>query len=159
MALSTNGTGNALLATITDVANLRPAIVGTTKGGGSGVYGETGNAAGRGVTGQGTKGATGVYGQSDQGIGVFAKSASGDALKVMGKVAFSRSGTWTIPSNKKSVTIPLAGVTTSSMVFATLQSQAGEIAVANVTPKTGSFTINLTSAPSSSVQVAWFVLE
>ena len=45
------------------------------------------------------------------------------------------------------------------MILATLEGDAGTIAVANAVPVLGSFTINLTAAPTSVVQVAWIVLE
>jgi hypothetical protein len=56
------------------------------------------------------------------------------------------------------VTVTLPGVTTSSMVIATLQTADGAVAVANAVPGAGKFTINLTAAPASAVKVAWFVL-
>jgi hypothetical protein len=158
MSAMTSGTGNAVQATISNSANTFAAILGTTSGTGAGVKGTTGNAAGTGVIGQGTKGATGVEGESDTGTGVLAKSTSGDALKVVGKVAFSRSGLATVAAGKKSVPVTLAGVTTSSLIIATLQTAAGAIAVANAIPASGSFTINLTAAPTSAVKVAWFVI-
>jgi hypothetical protein len=158
VSASTKGTGNALSASITNSANTNPAVLGSTKGRGSGVYGESTKAGGRGTTGQGTNGATGDFGLSDSGTGIYAKSATGDALQVVGKVAFSRSGLVTIAAKKKIVTVTLAGVTTSSMILATLQSNAGSIAVANAVPGSGSFTINLTAAHSSSVKVTWFVI-
>jgi hypothetical protein len=52
----------------------------------------------------------------------------------------------------------MAEVTTSSMVLATLQGAAGDVAVANAVPASGSFTINLTAAPTTAVKVAWFVI-
>jgi hypothetical protein len=131
-------------------------VLGT--GGTHGDYGVSTKAGGRGTTGRGTNGATGLYGLSDKGTGVLAKSTSGDALKVVGKVAFSRSGLVTVAAKKKSVKVTLAGVATSSMILATLQSDAGEVAVANAVAASGYFTINLTAAHSSSVKVAWFVI-
>ncbi|MGA3354971.1 MAG: hypothetical protein ABSD85_17590 [Acidimicrobiales bacterium] len=91
-------------------------------------------------------------------MGVFAKSTSGVAIKVVGKVAFSRSGLVTVAAKKKSVKVTLGGVTTSSVILATLRSDAGDLAVANAVPASGYFTINLTGAHSSSVKVAWFVI-
>ncbi len=112
---------------------------------------------GHGTYGRSTHG-TGAYGHSDTGTGVYAGSTSGHALKVVGKVAFSRSGRSTVAAENTSVVVTLAGVTASSMILATLQSDAGAIAVANAVPGAGSFTINLTAAPSSAVKVAWFVI-
>jgi hypothetical protein len=63
-----------------------------------------------------------------------------------------------VAASKKSVSLTSAGVTSSSMILATPQTAAGAIAVANAVPASGSFTINLTAAPTSSVKVAWFVI-
>jgi hypothetical protein len=126
-------------------------------------YGVIGNADtgvyGEGDTGTYGNGVTyGVYGESNSGTGVYAKSTSGDALEVVGKVSFSRSGLAAVAANKTSVGVTLAGVTTSSMILATLQNDVGAIAVASAVPHSGSFRINLTAAPSSSVKVPWFVI-
>lgn len=75
----TAGTGSAVAASITNAGNARSAVAATTNGKGSGVYGESTNAAGSGVTGRGTNGATGLYGLSDRGVGVYATSTAGDA--------------------------------------------------------------------------------
>ncbi len=158
VAVTTNGTGNAIEASITDAASTQSAVSALTKGKGSGVFGKSSNAAGHGVIGQGTSGATGLYGLSDSGAGVYAKSTSGNALEVVGKVSFSRSGLASVAAKKTSVKVTLAGVRTSSMILATLQTDAGAVAVANAVPATGSFTIKLTAAPTKTVKVAWMVL-
>ncbi|MGO9559785.1 MAG: hypothetical protein ACLPQS_06990 [Acidimicrobiales bacterium] len=153
---STNGIG--VSGTITNSTSIHPAVLGSTNGSGCGVYGESTKAGGTGAKGQGTHGATGVYGQSDTGTGVAATSTSGDALHVVGRVVFSQSGLSMVAANKKSVKVTAADITTSSIVLATLQTKAGAIAVANAVPASGSFTINLTAAHSSPVKVAWFVI-
>jgi hypothetical protein len=158
VSVSTNGTGSGVSASIVNAANAHSTIVGSTDGTGSGVYGETTNAAGRGTTGQGTNGATGVYGLSDTGTGIYAESTSGDALQVVGKVAFSTSGLATVAANEQNADVTLASVTTSSMILATLQDDVGAIAVANAVAHSGSFRINLSAAPTSAVKVAWFVI-
>jgi hypothetical protein len=145
---STTGIGSALSSAITNAANAHAAVRASTVGSGPGVFGESTNAAGLGVMGQGTNGATGLYGASD----------SGDALQVVGKVSLSRSGVATVTAKKKSVKVNLAGVASTSMVLATLQTAAGAIGVANAVPAAGSFSINLTAAPTSAVKVAWMVL-
>ncbi len=132
---TTAGTGNAIAASITNPANTRSAVSGTTNGIGPG-----------------------VHGVSSKGTGVLAQSTSGDALKVIGKIAFSRSGLAKVAARKKSVKVTLSGVSLSSMILATLQSNAGSIAVANALPGAGSFTINLTAAHSRPVKVAWFII-
>jgi hypothetical protein len=145
VSATTNGTGNAVSGSITNAANTQSAVVGSTNG------------RGFGTKGQGTNGATGVYGESDTGTGVAATSMSGDALHVVGRVAFSTSGLTTVAANKKTVNV-IASVTTSSIILATLQTDVGSIAVANAVPASGSFRINLTAAPSRPVKVAWFVI-
>jgi hypothetical protein len=119
-----------------------------TAGTGSGVYGEATSATGIGVTGA-----------SATGIGVEASSTSGVALSVLGKVKFSRSGVATVAAGKKTVKVTLAGVTASSLVLATPQKAETGVAVNAAAPATGSFTITLTAAPTSSLKVAWFVID
>jgi hypothetical protein len=155
---TTAGVGNALSASITNSVNIQAAVAGTTNGSGSGVSGESTKAGGTGATGLGTHGATGVYGESDTGTGVAATSLAGDALRVVGRVAFSTSGLTTVAANKKSVKVTLAGVTIASLVIATLQTPAGAIGVANAVPGTGTFTVNPTAAPTTAVKVAYFVI-
>jgi hypothetical protein len=124
-----------------------------------GVYGsDQSTTGGFGVLGVSSNGGVGLAGTSNTGVGVAATSTSGTALQVDGKVAFSRSGLAALGAGKTKVTVTLAGVTTSSMVIATLQTDAGTVAVANAVPGAGKFTINLTAAPTSAVKVAWFVL-
>ena len=124
---------------------------------GVGVYGTSGSAEGvYGASGTGV----GVYGWTEWGTAVKAVNTQGGiALEVVGRVSFSQCSLATVPAGAKSVTVALSGVTTSSAVFATLQADAGAIAVANAVPADGSFTINLTAAPTSPVQVAWMVLN
>ena len=65
----------------------------------------------------------------------------------------------TIAAGTASKTVSLAGVTTSSMVLATSQTNAA-VWVKSATPAGGSFTIRLTgNAPSGGVKVAYFVLN
>ena len=159
VAATTSGTGPAVTGAITNKANNNPALAGTTAGGGSGVAGSAGSASATGVDGSGTAGATGVRGTSDSGTGVYAASTNGAALEVVGKVTFTRSGITTIPAKAVSAKVDLTGVSTSSMVLATLQEAAGSVGVANVVPASGSFVINLSGAPAGSVRVAWLVLD
>jgi hypothetical protein len=144
-------------------------VVGTS-GGGFGVLGDsTGDDGVHGTTTADTKsgvagidssagGGYGLYGRSASGTGVLAASPSGTALKVEGKVTFSRSGLATIAKGKTSVTIPLAGVTTSTLVLATLQQVLNGVLIAGAVPATDSFTIYLSGAPTANLKVAWFVI-
>lgn len=111
------------------------------------------------VTASTTGSGTALTGTSSRGVGVLAESSSGTALKVAGKLELSRSGLATVTKGGKSVKVTLAGVTSSSMVLATIQGNAGAIAVANAIPGVGSFTINLTGAAPAAVKIAWFVIN
>jgi hypothetical protein len=105
----------------------------------------------------------GVYGQATAsgGVGVQAVATTNGAtaLSVQGKAKFSRSGIVTIAAGTASKAVTLTGVTTSSMILATAQTNAA-VYVKSATPASGSFTIRLTgNAPSSGVKVAYFVLN
>ena len=101
----------------------------------------------------------GVQATSVTGIGISAASKSGIALDVVGKARFSRSGKAVITTGKKSVKVTLAGVSTSSLVFANLATNAAGKYVAAVVPASGSFTIYLNANAAGSVSVAWFVAD
>jgi len=92
------------------------------------------------------------------GPAIYARSGAGVALHVAGKVTFSRSGLATIRAGSKTVTVRMAGVNSSSLILATLHRAAGSIAVASAVPGSGSFTINLSRAPATNIQVAYLVL-
>ena len=134
-----------------DVGTYGSGYVGVRGDGFVGVYGSGG-----------TGGGVGVYGQGDTGgIGVQASGATATdvALQVTGKVRFSRSGRSTIGAGRSSIRVNLAGVSTSSRVFAVLHSNRSGRYVRAVVPTTGYFTIYLNTTVSSSTYVAWFVLN
>jgi hypothetical protein len=133
---STSGSGSALVGEIANAKNSSPALSGVTSGTGSG-----------------------VSGSSDSGVGVRAASAKGTALEVDGKVTFSRSGIATVPTDARRVKVDLAGVSSDSMVFATIQQLSGAVAVANVVAATSAFTIHLSDAAPQALRVAWMVLD
>jgi hypothetical protein len=124
-------------------------VQGLTSGNGTAVYGDNTGATG-----------TGVFGDATTGTGVVAHSTNGTALAVNGPAHFSQSGIAVVPSGSKSVTVTIAGVTTSSMILATVQ-QAGGFYVKYAVPATESLTIFINKAPISpaTVKVAFFVLE
>jgi hypothetical protein len=139
---------------------------------GSGVWGDSPDTGvyGSGSTGVWGYGGIGVYGYG--GIGVYGESASTSAgvvalaksptdlaLDVRGKVKFSRSGRSTIGAGKSNLAVTLAGVSTSSRVFAVLHSNRTGRWVQSVVPATGKFTIYLNGTVTSSTYVAWFVLN
>ncbi len=74
---------------------------------------------------------------------------SGVALRTTGKLEFQNgSGVTTVASGVKSKNVSLAGVTTNSMVIATVHRTGGFFVQAAV-PAAGSFTIYLNMAPVS----------
>jgi hypothetical protein len=127
---------------------------------GNGVEGGTGGSAGSGVYGSNSSTGYGVDGQSTNGIGVGAASSNGTALRVSGRAKFSTAGTAVIASGTKSVTVTLAGVTTSDFVLATVQG-SGAFYVKNASAGSGHFTIFINKAPASpaTVTVAYFVIS
>jgi hypothetical protein len=161
----TNGIGVAGTATagigIAGQSAATDAIVGTSAAAAhSGVWGNN-TGGGYGVSGS-TAGAgtAGVWGSnSGAGAGVRASSASGRALDVIGKAHFSRSGKAFVGPGSKSVTIGLAGIKPSSMVFANLAKNVSGRAVAAVVAGSGSFTIYLNGTVASATPVVWFVLD
>jgi hypothetical protein len=135
-----------------------------TDGLGSGVWGSSPDTGvvGTGSTGVLGLGASGVAGIGDPGgIGVEAIgwTATDVALRVDGKVQFSRSGKSTIGTGKSSLKINLAGVSSGSRVFAVLHSNRSGRYVRAVVPTTGSFTIYLNTTVTSATFVAWFVIN
>ena len=113
-----------------------------------------------GVYGLGT---IGVAGQSESasgpGVKALGVTASAPALEVVGKVKFNRSGRKAMRSGKSNVVVSLAGVTTSSKVFAVLATSESGRWVRAVVPAAGKFTVYLNTTLSSSAVVAWFVLD
>lgn len=142
---------------------VRAGTLGDNTGSGPGVLGES--AAGTGVFGLSHgAGAAGLTGDAtaSSGIGVRAMaSGSGTALSVTGKARFSRSGTLIIPAGASKVTVSGVSLSDASFVLATLQAYRAGIAVAAVVPNaaSGSFTIRLSKAVTSSTRVAWFVVN
>ena len=135
-----------------------------TDGLGSGVWGSSPDTGvvGTGSTGVLGLGASGVAGIGDPGgVGVEAIgwTATDVALRVDGKVQFSRSGKSTIGTGKSSLKINLAGVSSGSRVFAVLHSNRSGRYVRAVVPTTGSFTIYLNTTVTSATFVAWFVIN
>lgn len=133
----------------------------------NGVYGvsESGNgAAGSGKTGVFGTGPTGVHGFSaaPHGAGVLAENANGgQALKVNGVAAFSRSGVITVPGGQSEVSHRLP-LTSASFVLATIQGNVKDLYVRGVTVSAGrrsSFTIHLSKAVTTKTKVAWLVVN
>jgi hypothetical protein len=101
----------------------------------------------------------GVIGSCATGVGVLAESAEGTALRVSGKLELSRSGLASVPKGAKTATVQLPGVASSTLVLATVQGSSGKVAVANVIPSAGEFTVNLTAVAKGPLNVAWIVVD
>jgi hypothetical protein len=128
-------------------------VFGASDSSGTGVYGFSGASV------PSAPAHVGVFGYSDSGTGVYAKSASnGTALYVNGKARFSRSGRTSIAagSSKK---ITLAGVTSSSYVIATLQTNRAGLTVQSVVCGAGSFTIYLNKSVSATTSIGYLVIN
>jgi hypothetical protein len=133
---------------------------------GTGVWGDSEDF---GVYGSGTWGVVGYGGigvegdANDQigsvGVWAYAPSTSQYALRVSGKVNFSRSGRIAMSSGRSSVAKTLAGVTSVSKVFAVLSTSESGRYVRAVVPASGKFTIYLNTTLTSSAVVSWFVLD
>ena len=127
----------------------------------TGVWGDSDDVGtyGSGTIGMMGDGLFGVVGRGDAGgTGVQAQAFDADndvALRVLGKVQFSRAGRHTIGAGKSSIKITRAGVTSSSRIFAVLHSNRAGRYVRAVVPAAGKFTIYLNSA----TYVAWFVIN
>jgi hypothetical protein len=111
---------------------------------------------------------TGVYGYSGgisppappDNIAIYARGDGASlALAVQGKAVFSRSGRTAISKGHASRAVTFAGVTTSSLVIATLQTYRSGIYVAAAVPAAGKFTIYLNKAVSATTYVAFFILN
>jgi hypothetical protein len=150
-----------------------PNFVGSGVWGNSDDFGVTGTGSigvfgygGYGVEGQAndTTGSIGVHGVSGSnagstGVRADAQTTAQYALRVSGKVSFSRSGRKSMSSGKSTLIVYLAGVTTGSKIFAVLATSESGRYVRAVVPATGKFTVYLNTTLTSSAVVAWFVLD
>jgi hypothetical protein len=174
---STHGTGvSGTSAKATGVSGeaSAPGFAGVyaNSGGGDGVWGNTSAAGFSGVVGvdnsTGTS-STGVAGFSAKGTGVLATSADGTALRVNGSAVFSTCGVATVASGGKAgskgsasaVTVTGVELSASSLVLATAQGAIAGVAIEGVVVDVAakSFTIHLTKALTTSLKIAWFVIE
>ena len=113
-----------------------------------------------GVLGEGTVGVIGqATGTVGPGVRALGMTTSSPALQVIGKVSFNRSGRKQIGAGATSVAVTLAGVTTSSKVFAVLATNRSGRYVRAVVPAAGKFTIYLNASYTSASYISWFVLD
>jgi hypothetical protein len=136
---------------------------------GTGMTGFASTAGESGVSALNTaKKGYGLFGQANDGVSVFATSADGTAvhassahgiaLEVSGKTNFSHSGVVMVPGGGKSVTVRLDGLTSSSIVLATIQRPQEGLAIAGAQAGEGSFEISLSGKAAADVPVGWFVI-
>lgn len=128
-------------------------VFGASDAGGTGVYGFSGASV------PSSPAHTGVFGYSDSGTGVYALAATGTALYVNGKAKFSRSGRVAITAGHSSVSKSLAGVTTSSLIFAVMQTRRTGYYLVAAVPTSGKFTVYLNKTVSGTTYVAYFVVN
>lgn len=82
-----------------------------------------------------------------------------NALQVNGKVALSRSGRISIAAGRRSYTKALAGVTSTSLVIATLQTLRSGVYIAAAVPAAGKFTVHLNKVVTGTTRVAFVVFN
>jgi len=149
--VGTSTSGNGVYAS----SNSGPAVY-ATSGSGIGVNGNSSSNTGvSGVSGTGA----GVTGASTSGVGVRAASTTGNALVVSGKTVFSRSGAGTVGKGSATKVMNISGVTSSSLVVATLQTAATGMYITSVVPAAGKFTVHLNKAAPANLKFAWFIIR
>lgn len=166
---STSGTGVTGSSTsgvgVNGTSNSNTAVNGTSTGGtavngtstsGAGVRGTSHSATG--VAGTSVT-SNGVSGTSTSGTGVYAKSTTGSALWVTGKVHFSRSGSSSVSAGHWSKSVSVSGMTSSSLVLVTLQSNYSGVYVQSAVPASGKFTVHLGKKAPHTTHFAWFVIN
>lgn len=108
---------------------------------------------------------TGVYGLAVKAdhYGVQAENLEGGtALRVIGKAEFQRSGRSSVSKGKSSKTVTVSsGVSTSSMILATLQGSGGSGVYLKYVRRLNdtSFRLYLTKHATSTVTFAWMIVE
>jgi hypothetical protein len=135
-------------------------VLGRSFGAGDGVDGFADNSCCSAVYGLNGGTGNGVAGQADSGTGVLAASTTGTALKVTGKIQFSRSGLATVSAGSKNKTVNNVALTSASFIIATVQDQTN-VAVKAVVRNlaSNSFKIVLTAAATVNTPVGWFVVN
>jgi len=104
---------------------------------------------------------TGVRGECSGGIGVYAFSSAGKALRVDGVASFSTAGAGLIPAKSSSVDIADTRVTGSSHVTITFTDNPGKsISVQWIARKPGvGFTVNLTDKVARNTSFTYLIVE
>jgi len=127
----------------------------------TGFVGVVGDVSAPGVGVLGFVGAGTLPTPPSTGVGVYAyaESTTQFALQVRGKVKLNRSGRTSLGSTATSKTITMTGVTTSSYVVATMQTNVSGVYVRAVVPAAGSFKIYLSKAAGKTVWVGYVVIN
>jgi hypothetical protein len=145
--------GTAVWGESPDIGVYGYGAIGVAGDGYRGVGGFSNESGGIGVLGTaGGAGTTALY--ADAGTSVDRL-----ALRVKGKAVFSRSGKVSMSTGQSAKAVSLAGVTSSSLVFAQLLTNRPGRWVRAVTPTTGKFTIYLNTTLNASAYVIWWVLN
>jgi hypothetical protein len=111
---------------------------------------------------------TGVYGYSGQinapappnNVGVYARGdGNAVALQVQGRARFSRSGRTYVAAGRGTRIVTYSGVTTSSLVIATLSTHRAGVYIAAVVPGTGQFIVYLNKQVSATTYFVYLILN
>ncbi len=121
-------------------------VMGDVASGGTGVYAFVGDAAAPAPT-------------VNTALVASAPSTAHTALRVNGKTSFSRSGRMTVAAGYSSVGRTLAGVTTSSLIIGTIQTNRAGYYVQAAVPASGSFRIYLNKTATAATNVAYFIIN
>ena len=151
-------------------SNVGSGVYGTGSTGvfGSGDWGVYGTGS-TGVIGDALSTGVGVYGYTGEasipapstGVGVYARAetTAQTALQVVGKVKFSRSARVSFTKTQTSKKITMTGVTSSSYVVATMQTNVSGLYVRSVVCGSGYFTIYLSKAAGKTAYVGYMVIN
>jgi hypothetical protein len=157
---------SADLTAYTGVFGSAPASPDPTNFLATGVWGDSPDIGVLGTGGNGVVGFGGIGVEGDAntaagavGVWAYAPTNAQWALRVSGKVNLSRSGRVAMSSGTSYKSVALAGVTTTSKVFAVFSTSESGRWVRAVVPSTNKFTIYLNTTLSSSAVVSWFVLD
>jgi hypothetical protein len=161
---STSGLTQPSVAGVVGDSDGGPGVSGLSSGGAgveghstveNGVSGYTTADNNSGVAGfdQSTGGGYGLYGQSDNGVALWAN----------GVAKFQRSGIASIPAGKSSATVSASPLTDTSLILATPQNSISGLYVQAVIPNVtaGTFKIVLSKAVPSgdAAKVGWFIVN
>jgi hypothetical protein len=160
-ASSAKGVG--LLAQTSLATNANPAVKAQSNGKGQAVLAANTTAATAPVvqaTSAGSVPAVQATGKVVAAGGAVAAAGNAAALTVQGVATFTRSGNVTLAAAAMSIVVNVpGGLTATSNVLATIQTNTGTIAVRAAVPNTatGKITIYFTASAPIGTKVAWFV--